>query len=167
MADNHAVPKGFDELYSAYIDRVYSYARTRLRPEEAEDVASEVFTSALIAMQDGKGKSITEAWLISVARYKVIDRWRAAERKNVKQHLLATRQVLGPETTPEPIDRVDTALDALSVKHRSVLALHYLDGHPMTEVAELLGLTFEGARSTIARARRSFRTAYTGVAIDG
>ena len=84
----------FEALYEGSIDRVYSYARTRLGATEAEDVASEVFHAALIALRAGKGEAVTEAWLMAVVRNKVIDRWRAAERRMNKRHLFRVRDPL-------------------------------------------------------------------------
>lgn len=166
MVDDEAVIEGFDALYRGSIDRVYFYARARLGSDEAEDVASEVFTAALVALERGNGSSVTEGWLMSVTRNKVIDRWRAAHRRMLKRHLLVQPQRVDTAGSGAALDGVTQALDQLSLKHRSVLVLHYLDGYPMAEVADLLGLSLEAARSSIARARRSFKSAYAGVLSD-
>lgn len=166
MDEDEAANEIFDALYRASIDRVYFYARARLGPDEAEDVASEVFTAALLALERGNGSSVTEGWLMSVTRNKVVDRWRAAHRRMLKRHLFVQPAQVDTGPSGLALDGVTLALDQLSLKHRSVLVLHYLDGYPMAEVADLLGVSLEAARSSIARARRSFKSVYAGVLSD-
>lgn len=165
MSMDSSARERFDVIYCESLDRVYSYARARVGPMEAEDVASEVFAAALKALESGRGEAVTEAWLMAVARNKVIDRWRAAQRRAAKLHLL--RPVPTQPRDDHRTDRVTLALDRLTLQHRAVLVLHYLDGHPMKEVAEQLGLSVEAARSSLARARRALRVAYGGVDVDG
>lgn len=165
--DTGSVPAGFGALYERSVDLVHSYARTRLGPTEAEDVTSEVFHAALVALRSGRGEAVTEAWLMAVVRNKVIDRWRAAERHMRKHHLLVRRDAPpGPDWAPDDgVERLLCALDEVSTRHREVLVRHYVDGFPMDEVADQMGTTLEGARSVLARARRALRTAYEEVTI--
>jgi len=168
MDDERDSPPGFEALYNASIDFVYSYARVRLGQTEGEDVASEVFEAALIALRAGKGQAVTEAWLMAVTRNKVIDRWRASERRMAKRHLLrSSDRTAGPEgIAGDNTDRMMLALDGVSSFHRALLVLHYLDGFPMREVAEQLGTSVTAARSGIARARRSLERSYESVVIN-
>jgi RNA polymerase sigma-70 factor (ECF subfamily) len=168
MDDARDTPPGFEALYDASVNFVYSYARARLGPTEGEDVASEVFEAALIALRAGKGQAVTEAWLMAVTRNKVIDRWRASERRMAKRHLLRSAdRTDGPEgTAQDDTDRMMLALDVVSPFHRALLVLHYMDGFPMREVAEQLGTSVTAARSGIARARRSLERAYEGVVLN-
>lgn len=168
MSDVGAPPPGFEALYEGTVDRVHSYARTRLGPTEAEDVTSEVFSAALVALRAGRGEAVTEPWLMAVVRNKVIDRWRTAERRMNKRHLLVR-----PTAPPGPdwigggdADQLMAALDRISLRHRGLLMLHYVDGYPMAEVAELLDITLEAARSALARARRALLGAYQEVTLD-
>lgn len=168
VKDDDAIIAGFEALYEASIDRVYSYARTRLGPTEAEDVASEVFHAALVALQGGRGEAVTESWLMAVVRNKVIDRWRAAERRMTKRHLFLSRQNDAWPGADDNLqsDRLLLALDTLSDRHRALLILHYVDGFPMKDVARQLETSVESARSGIARARRALAGAYEKVTLD-
>jgi RNA polymerase sigma factor (sigma-70 family) len=73
--------------------------------------------------------------------------------------LLERKEANEPDPNADPVMR---ALDQLSLQNRSVLLLHYLDGHPLAEVADQLHISREAARSAMARARRAFRAAYGG-----
>ncbi len=168
MAGGADLPEGFEDLYERSIDLVYSYARARLGPAEGEDVAGEVFEAALIAFQNGKQASVTEAWLVAVTRNKVVDRWRMSERRMAKRHLVATARSTPDlaSASTDDTDRLLLAMDQLSAFHRGLLVLHYQDGFPMREVAEQLGTTLSSAQSGIARARKALRLAYEGVTFD-
>lgn len=157
----------FDAFYDRTVDQVLSYARARVGAVEAEDITSEVFAAALVALRNGRGEAVSEAWLIAVARNKVVDRWRVAERNMARLRRLQRRH-LGPTVdSPASSAPIHEALDMLTTRHRSLLCLHYLDGYPMPQVAEMLGLSYEAARSGLARARRALATHYTEVMHDG
>ena len=76
----------FERTYRANVRAVYGYAATRVGRSEAEDVAAEVFQAAAVAFADGRAEQVTLAWLMTVARNKVIDRWRRTERHTLRAH---------------------------------------------------------------------------------
>ncbi len=61
--------------------------------------------------------------------------------------------------------RVAGALDELSVDHRLVLTLHYLDGMTVPAIASELGRSEKSVEALITRARRRLRTELGG--LDG
>lgn len=152
----------FEELYRRHVGEVYSYAASRVGPDEAEDITAEVFHAAARAVIRTESGDVTPAWLMTVARNKVIDHWRRSERRQGKLHLL---RALGD--TPDPServiaaaesDRVVMALEDMSKRHRLLLMLHYVDGLSAPDLADRLGLTISAVESALARARRSFRS---------
>lgn len=155
----------FEHLYRAMLPTVYRYATARLGRSEGEDVTSEVFHAAAIAFVDGRREQVTDAWLMAVARNRVIDRWRKAERRSALAHLVHRRQdeqVAFPEdwTSTTTRERVLDALDSMTSRHRGLLVAHYVDGIPAKELAEYLGTTASAVESALARARASFRRHY-------
>ena len=151
----------FEALYRLHVSEVYSYAASRVGRYDAEDITADVFHAAASAVARGQSEQVTPAWLMTVARNKVVDHWRRRERRHGKLHLL---RAVG--SAPDPSDRVIadaesrrvlTALERISQRHRALLMLHYVDGLTARELAELLGLTIVAVESALARARRSFR----------
>jgi RNA polymerase sigma-70 factor (ECF subfamily) len=57
-------------------------------------------------------------------------------------------------------EAVQSALDALPPKYRIPLVLHAYAGCKVVEIAETLGLSEEGVKSRLRRARARFRRAY-------
>jgi len=155
----------FERLYRSMLPTVYRYATVRLGRSEGEDVTSEVFHAAAIAFVDGRHKQVTDAWLMAVARNRVIDRWRRAERRSALAHLVHRRpdeQAVFPEdwAVAPTRERVLDTLDAMTSRHRRLLIAHYVDGISAPELAEHLGTTLAAIESALARARASFRKLY-------
>lgn len=57
-------------------------------------------------------------------------------------------------------EAVQSALDALPLKYRIPLVLHAYAECKVTEIAETLGLSENGVKSRLRRARARFRRAY-------
>lgn len=154
----------FATFYDDNVVAVYSYARARVGADDAEDVVAEVFHAAALAWRQGRADQISTAWLIGVARNKIIDRWRKAQRRKAKAHLLGRPgdQTVFPDDwfDDERREAVLAAMDRLSDRHRSLLILHYLDGMRVREIAEDLASSERAVESALARARRAFRSAY-------
>jgi RNA polymerase sigma-70 factor (ECF subfamily) len=146
-------------LYDRALPEVYGYLASRCGSATvAEDLTSETFLAAVDAVRRGTVPDLTVAWLIGVARHKLIDHWRRQSRE--------------PETTdpPEPaVDEWDVRLDQLLAHatlaqlgphHRGALTLRYLDGLPVREVAACLGRTEGATEVLLVRAKAAFRARY-------
>ena len=125
------------DLYDVALPQVYGYLAGRCGSiAVAEDLTSETFLAAADAVRRGVAPVLSIAWLIGIARHKLIDHWRRQERE---QRSLAA--VAGDEP---PHDEWNVRLDALVARtvlaglapqHRAALTLLYLDGLPVREVA--------------------------------
>jgi RNA polymerase sigma-70 factor (ECF subfamily) len=151
-------------LYDQALPQVYGYLLPRCgNPAAAEDVTSETFLAAVDAVQKGTVPSLTVAWLIGVARHKLVDHWRRTAREDRRLQRVAS------EPDPEDEDPWDAQLDAalahatlatLAPQHRSALTLRYLDGLSVPEVARHLDRTVHATEALLVRARTAFRHAY-------
>jgi RNA polymerase sigma-70 factor, ECF subfamily len=156
-------------LYDKAIDDVYGYVLARCRNREvAEDVTAEVFAAAVEAVRRDSVADLTTAWLIGIARHKLVDHWRRAEREQRRLHAVAD----DPTVAPRGVDTWDVELDVLAARdalaqlgahHRSALVLRYLDGLPVPDVAEVLDRTVQATEALLVRARRAFRQIYEEV----
>jgi RNA polymerase sigma-70 factor (ECF subfamily) len=149
-------------MYDHALPQVYGYLAARTRDSAvAEDLASETFLAAAQAVQRATVPDLTVAWLITVARNKLVDHWRRQEREERSLHLLDA-----PESFEEDLEqtfdrrRAREVLDQLGAHHRSALTLRYLDGLSVPEVAALLGRTVHATEALLVRARNAFRVQY-------
>lgn len=163
---------GFEELYRAMLPAVHRFAVTRLGDAEGEDVTAEVFHAAAVAFTDGRQEAVTPAWIMAVARNKVIDRWRKASRRSaIGLRFLPRASDLTefpPDWNEDPRrEDVLCALNNLAESDRTLLVLHHLDAMTAPEIADALGISVSAVESRLARARRRFRSHYRPVAQGG
>jgi len=134
----------------------------------AEDLTSETLLAAATRYRDGQGDSITVAWLLAVARNKLIDHWRRAEREERRLRLAWNARDEGrvPWSGDPSPTRTLTALRGLEPAHQAVLTLRYVDDLPVPDVAQALGRSVHATESLLTRAKAAFRRAYAGCSDD-
>lgn len=155
--------EAFERLYVDNVDVVYSYVSARLGATDGEDVTAEVFHAAVVAFRDGRGNQVTPAWLMAVSKNKVIDRWRRAERRKAKAHLLLVPQATEwPDGWADGANRqlVMDALERLKPDERVLLILRHVDGMSVPDIAAEVGKSVIAMESKLARSRRAFRRHY-------
>lgn len=151
------------DLYDRALPEVHGYLLSRCRDSQvAEDLTADTFLAAVAGVRKGTVADLTVAWLITVARNKLVDHWRRQEREERKLRLIHDES---DEVTDDWDQRLDAALAhgvlaGLGAHHRSALSLRYLDGLSVPEVADALGRTLHATEALLVRARRAFRSAY-------
>lgn len=151
------------DLYDEALPQVHGYLMRRCRSRLlAEDLTAEVFLGAVAAVKAGKVETVTVAWLIGIARHKLVDHWRREERE--QRRLEAVAGELG-----DPADGWEAVIDArvsheilagLATQHRAALTLRYLDGLPVGEVAGHLDRSLQATEALLTRSKAAFRRAY-------
>ena len=171
----HDVPRQGDQraellaLYDRALPDVYGYLRHRCGSETvAEDLTAETFLAAVRAVEWGTVRDLTAAWLIGVARHKLVDHWRAeARRDRVLELVHDESPVEDPWDAVLDAERAGKVLAGLGAHHRGALVLRYIDGLPVPEVAAALDRTVHATEALLVRARLAFRTAYGERGSDG
>jgi len=164
VSEPTAVPdqrRALVDLYDQAVPDVYGYLASRCGSASiAEDLTSETFLAAVDAVRRGTVPDLGVAWLIGVARHKLVDHWRRQGREQERDAAAPTHDV---------VDEWDVHLDQLAAHatlaelgphHRSALTLRYLDGLPVREVAASLGRTEGATEVLLVRARAAFRARY-------
>jgi RNA polymerase sigma-70 factor (ECF subfamily) len=160
--------RGRDQVLGIYpqaLPRVYGYLLPRCADTAiAEDLTAETFLAALTAADQPDPPEVTVAWLVGVARHKLVDHWRQVGRE--KRALTASEP--GNETVDDPWDEVldasaaYAALGRLPGQQRAALTLRYLDDLPVAEVAAHLGRSVHATETLLVRARTALRRVYQG-----
>lgn len=154
-------------LYDSAVPEVYGYLASRCGSAVvAEDLTAETFLAASDAVKRDAVPHLTVAWLIGVARHKLVDHWRRREREQRMLH--AVESAAGDEAADDWDAHIDAALahqtlERLGANHRSALTLRYLDGLPVAEVADHLGRTVGATEVLLVRAKAAFRNEYRGL----
>jgi RNA polymerase sigma-70 factor (ECF subfamily) len=153
-------------LYDEALPQVYGYLLARCgRRALAEDLTAETFLAAVAACRRTPPPTPNTGWLVAIARHKLVDHWRAAERE--QRGLRAVGSEPGPTDDPwdERLDALlaQQVLAAQTGAHRAALTLRYLDGLPVPDVARVLGRTVAATEALLVRARAAFRRTYTAL----
>ena len=152
-------------IYPVALPQVYGYLLPRCgSAARAEDLTAETFLAAVAAVRQGKVSNVNVAWIIGIARHKLVDHWRQIEREQRSLAAVEEMNVDVEDPWPEWLDTqaAHAALARLSVNQRAALMLRYLDGLPVVEVAEHLGRTVHATETLLVRSRAALRRVYDG-----
>jgi RNA polymerase sigma-70 factor, ECF subfamily len=165
LADDHA----FELWYRRTLPRVYSYLLSRCGNDVAlaEELSQQTFVAAIGQRAQFDGRSDVVTWLCGIARHKLADHFRAAEREERRRMQLHVRQLQVDDDAKRQLALDDRAaiadvLRSLPAAHRAVLAFIDLDGLSAAETGRLMGRSAAATQSLLNRARESFRRAYGG-----
>ncbi len=154
-------------LYEANVDDLYRFCLARTGSQVvAEDATAEAFVAAARSFAAGRGSEIDRPWLFVVARRRIVDQWRSADRnrKRIERFRAAApgeRSARGdPSDVDETSEHVLAALQSLPSRQRAALTLRYLDECSVAEVAAALHIEYRAAESLLARGRRGFSKAW-------
>jgi RNA polymerase sigma-70 factor, ECF subfamily len=163
-ADAHVPAKAlddvaFDEFYDRALPVVYGYL-LRLcggDREQAWDLTQDSWVTVVDRLAQGQADKATVGFLLSVARSRYLDSWRRQRKLQRKLRLVwagARESESAEVSTAKVLEHLSVCRD----EHRVVLMLAYVDGIPVTEIAEMLGCSVSSTYSLLARARDELRS---------
>ncbi len=134
---------------------------------DAEDVTQEVLIKLHQSLHRYGGRSRFSTWLYSVTRNEALGLARRVRNRLRLARAVSLEAAAEPATSDDPAERLDAArfaelahamLSALPPRQREVFNLVDLEGCPVGEVAERLGVSPVTARVHLLHARRTLRT---------
>lgn len=161
----------FAELYHRFSSPVLARIFVILRDaRDAQDVLQETFVQVWknrAAYDPARGSVLS--WLLTIARSKALDRYRARQRYSRGIAALAT-ELFGQAGDPmvrrkraleqsERSDRLLLALERIVEKQRAPIVLCFLDGLTQTEVSAALGQPLGTVKARIRRGLLELRQA--------
>jgi RNA polymerase sigma-70 factor (ECF subfamily) len=158
------------QLYRCYAPGILAYLQRHMpTQEDAEDLLLDVFLSALEYELRLAGLSEDEhrAWLVTVARNKMIDYHRRASRRRFFSLEKAKSTLDGEEKMPEKVlvrdeehHRLRSYLQQLPATQQEVLQLRFTAGLRCTEIARVLNKREGAVRTMLSRALNTLRGFY-------
>ncbi|MFF4650229.1 RNA polymerase sigma factor SigM [Streptomyces sp. NPDC001380] len=157
-------PHAFGELVQRHRDRLWAVAlRTLGDREEAADAVQDALISAFRAAHSFQGRSAVTTWLHRIVVNACLDRVRrsAARRttpldddhRRIDALLGADEAADAPVVRGELRRELASALAELPAEQRSALVLVDMQGYPVAEAAEMLGVPVGTVKSRCARGR--------------
>jgi RNA polymerase sigma factor (sigma-70 family) len=127
---------------------VLGFLRAMVGPVDADDCFQETFIAALRAY-DGMDGRHPRAWVMTIARRKAIDHFRARARRPEPRDELPEIPVT--DTLPDGADReVWRAVAGLPEGQRAAVALRYAADLPYREIGAALDCSEQAARRRVA-----------------
>lgn len=156
------------ELYEWYKPRVYRFLYYRLRDKHsAEDLTTEVFLRMLQSLPSFQFQGTPfQAWLFQIARNLVVDDFR---RQSVRNHDPLDEVLEANEELPEDIAQgrmmkaeLQDALLELTAGQLDVIALRFIAGQSIADVAQALDKSESAVKSLQARGLKALEQRLAG-----
>jgi len=149
----------FDEVYDEYADTVYSFLRFRLRDVHlAEDIFQDTFVAVHANLERLATVDSPKAWILTIARRKMIDRLRQIRQEEVLDRQDQMRvSVISPEQRiVEQLD-LDHMLDRLDDVSKIIIYGLYVERLTCKELADMLELPEGTVKSKSYAARQKMK----------
>src|SRR6476646_11063723 len=180
--DNHLVAavragddRAFERLYERYHRRIAAYIYGMVNDyARAEDIAQDVFMSALRRMRETDRSIAFKPWIYEIAKNACIDQFRRSRRAeevsyDAEEGLGAADygRLVSNDAIPDAavdqkmsLDHLCGAFGGLSETHHEILVMREREGLSYREIGERLGMTRPSVESTLFRARRRLSEEY-------
>ena len=164
----HGDAEAFGVLFARHRDRLWAVAlRTMGNPDDAADGLQDGLIAAYRRAGSYRGEAAVTTWLHRVVVNACLDRIRAAKVRRADAlpddlDEVGGRGSLATSTPEDPADhavaderrtQVLAALATLPAEQRAALVLVDMEGHPVAEVAEMLGCAVGTVKSRCSRGR--------------
>lgn len=152
----------FEKLLEAVRVSVERFVRYRLPSHtDADDVLQEVYLSAYQKFPQLRNKDAFKAWIISIARNKCNDYFRAkAVQMEISIEELTQKEFAVGRHGISLINIVRETLDLLGEKDKQILYLYFWKELPQTEIAKLLDIPVGTVKSRLYTAKQHFKSKY-------
>ena len=134
-----------EQIYTSYYGKVMGYISARIRNRaDAEDLCSEVFIKIQRKLEDyNPSKASISTWVFTITRNTVIDHFRRSKpTEELDENLSDDSEVDESLLNQETLSELAGALKKLPQQLMDILVLRYYDGKPLTEIAELMNLSY-------------------------
>ena len=164
----------FKKIYDKYYPRIFKYLSRMVGPNEAEDIAQDVFNKINSGLERFQGESKLSTWIYRIATNAAIDKCRSAAYKHATEHIAiedgtdsdpqcslevnkspATDQLVIQKEMSECINEY---IDNLPPDYKTVIVLSEIEGLANKEIAEILGISLNNVKIRLHRARAKLKS---------
>jgi len=163
-------PAALEAIYDRYSPKIYKYIYRRLADAAlAEDLTAQVFLRMLEAIHEAKTwRTSFSGWLYRIAHNLVVDHFRRRSRPS-RISLEDAPPLLSPDGDPVEItdrklarERLLLAMQQLTDEQAQVVALRFLEGLSIAEVAEAMNKSQGAVKALQYRAVIALRRLMVG-----
>lgn len=133
--------------------------------KDREELIHDTILSILDSLPQFNRKSKFSTWVFSIAHHELVDYYRKRKIKEVIfSHFPFLENIidkaLGPQLALEEKEKkvqIKNTLENLSEGYSQILRLRYIEGLTVTQIAQILNITYKAAESRLSRARLAFQ----------
>ena len=134
-----------EKIYHAYSGKVMGYLMARLQHRaDAEDLCADVFEKVFRKIKDYDGeKASIGTWIFTITRNTLIDHYRKSKpSEELDENLSDQTEIDDGLLQTESLSELAAALRRLPQELTDIVVLRYYDGKPLTEIAEVMNLSY-------------------------
>ncbi len=147
------IEKNIREAVIKYSDMLYKICIVILcNEQDVQDAIQDTFCRYLEKKPDFCDEEHEKAWLIKVAT----NICRDMIRFRIRHPKIPIGEVENILVAPEQRETLKELLE-LPVKQKTVIYLHYVEGYPVKDIADILGITESAVKSRLLRGRKQMR----------
>ncbi len=151
-----------DELVGRWQGRLERHAwRLTRREDAARDVAQEAWMAIVRGLRGLRDSAGFRAWAYRIVANKSADHVRRRQRERRRHESIALSAPVECDCDSKRHDRIDmlrAALKQLPTDEQALVALHYVDGLGVAELARVYNVPVGTIKSRLHRARGELRT---------
>jgi len=160
----------YEIIMRRHNERLYRTVRAILGNDDVEDVMQEAYLQAYRRLDQFRGDSAFLTWLTRIVIRQALGRRRRLQNKKeqleTEQEMTsrADEHTTGPEKQTFNVELrriLESAIDRMPARYRTVLILRDVQGLSTAETAESLRMTVEATKVCLHRARRRLRSLVT------
>jgi RNA polymerase sigma-70 factor (ECF subfamily) len=151
--------RAMEMLYHQFKRRVFGMAHRIVGPNDAEEVAQEVFVRVYRGLANFRGDSALSTWIYRLTVNAALSHLaRRGRRQEVpEENLPEVAATPEPERDPGLAARIEAALQELPAGYRAILVLHDVEGLSHEECAAILECRVGTCKSQLHKARARMR----------
>ena len=145
MEKDRITSSELENIYATYSGKVMGYIMARVqRRADAEDLCADVFEKVFRKINDfDREKSSMNTWIFTITRNTLIDYYRTNRpSEELDEQIPADMAVETSLLERETLSELAQALRRLPQELQDIVVLVYYDRKPMTEVAQMMHLSY-------------------------
>ena len=152
----------FEKMLAEVSKSVERFVRYRLPSQtDADDVLQEIYLLAYQRFAQLKNKESFKPWIISIARNKCNDYFRAkAAQMEISIEELSQQELSTGRLGISVVHTVRETLDRLGDKDKQILYLYFWKEMPQSEIAKMLDIPVGTVKSRLHTAKQHFKNKY-------
>ena len=155
----------FRAVYRAEFAAVYNWLiRLGIRGEDVQDLAHDVFAAAYRRWETYDASRPVRPWLFGIAYRLVLDFKRKLQNQRESPNdeleaVDASRSAEDVVASKQGLELAASIIGSLELERRAVFVMHEIEGVPIPQVADAVGVPINTAYSRLRLARQDFNAA--------